>query len=236
MAEEIVRTKRTNRKAEDRIGEKFGRALLLRITGRPVASRAIGLIRCDCGTEKEVLCAALFSGATQSCGCLGEERRRAAAVTHGLTHSQIYNTWRGMKSRCRNPNSQGYHHYGGRGIKVCERWNNSFENFLEDMGPSHIPDYEIERVDNDGDYEPGNCIWATRKIQNNNRRDNHILTYNGVSKTKSEWADELNINYGTLCFRVRAGWPIEEVLFWEFGKYHTRKDKGIKRGPLKAQI
>lgn len=125
--------------------------------------------------------------------------------------NRTYLSWKSMRRRCENPKDSAYHDYGGRGIKVCERWA-TFEHFLADMGecPNNL---EIERINNNGNYKPGNCKWATRKEQANNKRSNTLLVYNGKSQTIAQWADELGIIYETLCSRIyRSKWSIEKAL------------------------
>jgi hypothetical protein len=129
--------------------------------------------RCDCGTEVIVHCTNLGRDNTTSCGCFHRERSSAARFVHGhaVKHSRTreYRIWTNMKTRCSNPNADNYSYYGGRGIRVCSRWAESFAAFLEDMGACPSPDHTIDRINADGDYEPGNCRWATMKLQSNNR-------------------------------------------------------------------
>lgn len=127
---------------------------------------------CDCGNKTIVRLTNLRTSTTKSCGCwklnttkiIGKENTK-----HGLTRTRTYNSWQSMKYRCLNPNSRGYEHYGGRGITICDRWLNSFQNFLEDMGERPLGT-SIDRIDVNGNYEPSNCKWSTHKQQNNNRR------------------------------------------------------------------
>jgi len=116
-----------------------------------------------------------------------------------------------MRQRCFNPNDPRYRYYGGDGITICERWN-SFSNFLADMGPKPSPELTLDRIDNDGDYEPGNCRWATSRQQNRNRRDNRRITYQGESLTLPEWAERMSVHVDQIRCRLRRGWSIERTL------------------------
>lgn len=131
-------------------------------------------------------------------------------VTHGMTDTTTYNVWVNMRQRCANPNNPRFVDYGGRGIKVCERWR-SFENFLADMG-ERPKGMTLERRDNDGDYDPSNCRWATRVEQATNKRNNSYLTYQGETLCVADWARRLGVRAQFLRVRLARGWPVEEVL------------------------
>lgn len=132
--------------------------------------------------------------------------------THFKTNTPEYRIWRGMKSRCYNSKERAYPRYGGRGIKICDRWRDSFENFLSDMGERPSKNHSIDRIDNDGGYCPENCRWATRKQQNSNYSRNFMVTYNGVTKTLTSWCEDLNLNYATIHSRIKVyGYSPEEA-------------------------
>jgi len=155
----------------DLTNRKFGRLTAIAQQGCILSGknrRLLWLCLCECGARVSVRVGHLTSGNTQSCGCLRTDSKRALLLTHGKSHTKIYMAWVGMLGRCKNPSNESYVNYGGRGIKVCERWE-LFENFIADMG--NRPDgCSIERKDNDGNYEPGNCVWASQVTQNRNQR------------------------------------------------------------------
>lgn len=177
-------------KKDELAGLKFNRLTVIGENGRD-GTRVKWLCQCDCGKRVSVIGKRLKNGNTKSCGCLKLE----VSTKHGM-HGRPENAiWRVMKYRCVNPNAQGYQNYGGRGIRVCERWSSSFEAFMEDMGPRPSSSHSIERVDNNGDYEPSNCRWETRKSQQRNRRVcRPVIRSDGVRfSTMAEAAEILGV-------------------------------------------
>ena len=154
----------------DLTGQRFGRLVVIGDSMIRRDAKIVWHCRCDCGNPADVSTILLRDGRTTSCGCRRKETTSAMATKHGEHGSPEYVNWRALRERCLNPKHKNYPEYGGRGIKVCERWLNSFENFLADMGRRPFPEATVDRKENDGDYEPGNCRWATRLDQTKNRR------------------------------------------------------------------
>ena len=204
---------------EDLTGRVFGR---LTVTGRgpngyrngrPVAT---WVCACACGATVGTKRSDLVSGDTKSCGCLKRDLTSALRRKHGATiggRTPEYRTWKAMRQRCESPRYADFANYGGRGIAVCARWRESFAAFLADMGRKPSPAHTIERINNDGNYEPGNCRWATQREQSRNTRRNHILEFNGVRMPLVEWSERQGISFGALLARVRRGWTTERALF-----------------------
>ena len=173
---------------------------------------------CDCGTIVSVRDDMLKSGHTRSCGCLQRDyaRNGDARRTHGLTpkgnHAPEHGVWTKMKARCFNKQDHAYMNYGGRGITVCPRWKNSFQNFIEDMGRRPSSKHTIDRTDNDGPYSPDNCEWKTRRHQNRNKRNNIRITANGKTQIIADWARELGINATTIEARYHKGWSHHDII------------------------
>lgn len=190
----------------DETGNRHGRLTVIE-RAKNIDKNARWLCLCDCGTNTVVHGKCLRNGHTQSCGCLQRERAAESATSHGFCGTPTYTTWYGMKDRCTNPSRPDYH---GRGIVVCERWMN-FENFLKDVGARPSPAHSLDRRDNDGNYEPRNCRWVTRKEQNRNARSNVLLTHNGKTQCLAAWAEESGMRYGTLHKRIK-------VLKWSVGR------------------
>lgn len=197
-------------KRTDLTGYIFGRLTVIE-RGRTSNDRPGWMCMCVCGTLTTVETTKLKSGHTKSCGCLINEVLRELHKTHGMSGTKVYRTWKSIRGRCYNKNNSEYFRYGARGIKVCKRWG-IFENFYKDMGDPPTPDHSIDRIDNNGNYEPSNCRWATPKDQSSNRRSSVFLTYKGETKTVCEWSKLLNILDLTLYSRVKRGWTDEEVL------------------------
>lgn len=203
---------------KDMTGQRFERLTAVSVSKR-VGKRLFWLCQCDCGNTKEVSSAHLRSGNVRSCGCLAGERTRERSTKHGQSgsgnrklRSLEYKTWAAMKSRCYYPKNISYRNYGGRGIKVCDRWRDSFEAFLEDMGKRPSTRHTLDRIDSNGHYEPSNCRWATYTEQLRNRKTVKLLTFNGATKCIPEWADELGISASKIRARLKRGWTVENAL------------------------
>jgi hypothetical protein len=172
------------------------------------------LVRCDCGTRKLVRRNNLVGGRSTSCGCVGIAKRNARDDYHGLRGTPEYNTWRGMLQRCQNPSNDCYKQYGGRGIRVCERWQ-SFELFLEDMGPKPNGGiHSIDRIDVNGNYEPSNCRWATAVEQINNRRNTKYVTLNGtrIPASVAYASSSRPVSFTGFIKRLKRGWDPSRAL------------------------
>lgn len=192
---------------KDLSGTKVGRLTLLSRAGVVVSARGSRSYRynckCDCGTGLVVRSANLSSGNTKSCGCLHKESTSLARTTHGASHTPEHNTWDSMHRRCYDPSNASYQRYGGRGIKVCKRWH-KFENFLADMGERPEGKSLDRYPDNDGNYEPGNCRWATSTEQSWNKRGVVLYSYDGVTMPSGHWAKKLGVPSRTLFRKLRA--------------------------------
>ena len=205
-------------KREFASGERFGYWEVIKET----KDRKV-LCRCECGTEKEVQKKHLLSGKTTSCGCFRNQKASERMkknnpynVKHNMYKSRLYGIWNGLKDRCYNSNNAQYHNYGGRGIKVCEEWQ-EFIPFKEwALNNGYTDTLTLDRTDFDGDYEPNNCRWITIQAQQYNKRNNHLLTYNGRTQTLIEWAKERGIKYNTLQARIcRGHWSVGRALGYE---------------------
>jgi len=191
------------------IGDKFGRLTVVERVSNNSRGNSMWLCECHCGQTTVVAGSHLVNGHTNSCGCFHKD----IMTRHGHSTGQIsgtYKSWDHMIQRCTNRIYQQYKDYGGRGIVVCRRWL-KFENFLADMG-ERPEGRSLDRIDNNGNYCPENCRWATRKEQQSNRRNNHVLTYGGKTQCITKWSDDIGIKVGTIQYRLAAGWSVEEAL------------------------
>lgn len=160
-------------------------------------------VRCECGNEKVVKGRILVAGKSRSCGCQTRQMIGAAFRKHGLSGDPLHHLWRGMIARCHDSRGKSFENYGARGIEVCARWRTSFEAFRDDMGPRPSRLHSVDRIDNDKGYGPDNCRWATAGEQARNRRNNRLVTFEGETKTVSEWARSLGISHAAMADRLQ---------------------------------
>lgn len=212
---------------KDITGQKFGRLTALRVAPEKTSKQFDWECACECGRHKIIKGSNLRRGLTKSCGCILSEVTTKRNLTHGGSHTPEYRTWAQMRRRCLDPNDSCFKKYGAVGITVCERWG-SFPLFLQDMGLKPTPRHTIDRYPNQrGNYEPGNCRWATYKEQAQNRSSNAMLDFGGRRQTMGQWATETGIKIGTLWARIEAGWSVEDSLLTPTRKFHWRaNDKG----------
>jgi hypothetical protein len=213
-SELVFKEKPTDQRFHDLTGQRFGSMVVIGFAGNTPQSR--WYCKCDCETIKNVWAMSLKNGQTKSCGCLQKSIVRGNNLKHGhavrYKKTNIYSVWNAMIQRCTNPNTKHYSDYGGRGIKVCERWRHSFENFLADMGecPKGLT---LERKENNGNYEQSNCKWATTIDQANNKRNSRIITYQGKKLSARQWDRELGLVLGTTWSRIFVlGWSKQRAL------------------------
>jgi hypothetical protein len=195
----------------DIAGKKFGRLLALSVIHQK--GKVKWKCLCDCGKEHIAKGSSLINGDIKSCGCYNKEVTYARTVTHGMTRTAEYRTWSGIIQRATYTNKPYSKRYADRGITVCDSWRHSFEQFYKDMGARPSPEYSIDRINNDGNYEPSNCRWATRIEQCNNRSNSVFAEINGERKTITEWARIKNIRASIIYRRINRGWsPIEAIM------------------------
>lgn len=199
----------------DRTGQTYGRLTVLRFAGIDLRSgqkKSNWLCRCECGREKIIHGGNLNKGHIRSCGCLKQ--------THGMSKTSIYNVLIGIIDRCTNPKNPQFKDYGGRGIRVSSRWDHPSKllQFVSDMGERPSPDHTVERINNNGNYEPGNVKWATRLEQNGNRRDNMFVTISGVTCHVAEMARRHGKKPVTVFTRIRRGWNAVDAILSPVGE------------------
>lgn len=210
--------RKRNRGLKDYSGQRFGRLTALALVERRDDNDHIWRFACECGNTKDARIKSVRSGHTTSCGCAFRDMMIERNTTHGMSRqlASTYRSWKDMRSRCLNQNDFDYADYGGRGIAVCERWKD-FAAFVADMG-KRPGGRTLDRINVNGDYEPGNCRWADPKMQANNKRSNHVIEYRGETKTLSQWCDVFGIEPSKVRYRIKAGWPMGRVFSPEDGR------------------
>lgn len=199
---------------KDLTGQKFGRLTVIERAPNK-GKKTMWRCKCDCGNETVVAGGNLTNGHIVSCGCYNDERRIEAHTKHGMSNKKMYATWLSRRRRCYDTRCPAYKNYGGRGITMCDRWRDDFGAFYEDV--SKMPHYgevgyTLERIDNNGNYCPENCCWATAKQQSNNRRSNVMIAYLGRTQTLGQWVEELGLNYKRTRKRIRdLNWSAERA-------------------------
>jgi hypothetical protein len=206
------------------VGQRFGRLVVLERAGSTKHKKALWRCKCDCGNETIVCGSTMLKGETKSCGCITKENAILLGeknIKHGQRNAIIYHIWRGIKSRCFNKNDPCYEFYGKKGITVCEKWRNSFQAFYdwalangykEETLLSGKSKLSIDRIDNNGNYCPENCRWATYKEQARNRTNNLWVTYKNETLTLAEWCEKLKLPYDRTQRRLYKGMSFEKAI------------------------
>lgn len=202
MAEPIIFP--TDSRFKNLTGQTFGRLTVVSYAGRGTDNRNVWLCRCSCGENRVIPTHNLTRGNSRSCGCLNRATLLALSTKHGMAKSAEFRSWTHAKARCANPEDKSYPQYGGRGISMCARWLESFQNFFADMGPKPSKLHSLDRINNNGNYEPGNCRWATRTTQNRNTRKNTFITHDGETLTIAEWSKKTGIPNSTIINRMNG--------------------------------
>lgn len=206
---------------KDLTGQRIGKWTVLSRAENHVSKSGtpytMWLCKCDCGTEKTVYANSLLNGKSISCGCYQADRAKEVCSnnfrTHGGSKERLYKIWTYIKKRCYSENAINYKDYGGRGIKVCDEWREDYTAFRDwSLENGYDDSLSIDRINVDGDYEPENCRWVDSKAQNNNRRSNHRISYNGETHTIAEWADITGISPNQLYKKIGNGKTLEEIL------------------------
>ncbi len=169
------------------------------------------LCECACGNQKAVALSKLTSGNTKSCGCFKSDLRTQENTIHGMAGSNLYKVWASMKQRCSNPHDKSFNDYGSRGIKVCRQWLDFKAFYKWAIANGYQKGLTLERLDNNGDYDPSNCTWVPKAKQSGNRRNSRMISFHGETKTLSEWSRCLGLNREMLKYRLNQGWDVEKA-------------------------
>lgn len=195
-------------KIVDITGKIYGQLTVLSIDTMRSSRVKYWICKCNCGNTKSIVGYSLKRGSTKSCGCTQGNRH---GETIGGVHTKEYMAWARTKAKCQVKSHHAYKWYGGRGISMCKRWLDSYENFLSDMGRAPSKKHSLGRIDNDGNYEPSNCRWETHIQQVNNTRANRRIEYQNEIKTIAEWSRHLGMSYGLIRDRISKNWPLDKV-------------------------
>ena len=199
-------------KLKELSGQKFGKLTVIKRAGNTEYGQPLWECKCDCGNTTFVCGQHLREQRVKSCGCYIKE----IVTKHGMSQTRLYRIWSNMKIRCENPKRRDYKHYGQRGVNVCNAWSDFLTFYEWAINNGYKDGLTLDRIDVNGNYEPSNCRWATVKEQSNNRTNNHLITYDGETKTIAQWAEERNINHDTLYSRInRMNWDIGRALGYE---------------------
>lgn len=197
----------------DMTGKRFGRLTVLYRLPNDKHANAVWMCKCDCGNQKPIVGAALRKGVVVSCGCFHHDELISRITTHGQSRTKLFHTWQHMKARCNNPHHKHYKYYGGKGIKVCQEWENDFTIFAEwSNNNGYVEGLTIDRIDPSKGYEPSNCKWATRQEQQSHLSSCLVYEIDGVSHNLSDWCKIYNRPHETVRKRLLNGWDIVSAL------------------------
>ena len=200
---------------KDYVGERFGRLIVIKRAENNKFNQVQWLCKCDCGNEKIVSANNLRNKQTRSCGCLKKEQDyiNIAHIKHNKSNTRLYSIWKGMKNRCNSVKGKRHKFYYDKGIKVCDEWQKDFINFYNwAIQNGYKENLTIDRINNDGNYEPNNCRWATITEQNNNQSKNIKIKYNNNIYSIKEFCNKFDIKRGTLDYRLKCNWSIEKII------------------------
>lgn len=205
----------------DLAGQTFNRLTVLKRAKNDKRKRTLWKCKCICGETVIIRGTHLISGATKSCGCLKNEKIKVLNLTHGMTKTPEYRCWRHIMIRCYNPSCATFKDYGGRGITVCDEWRHDFMAFYDHVGNRPSQQHSIDRIRNNGNYEPDNTRWTLPVTQANNRKSNHLITLYGWTLTISNWSRFVGLKQETIRYRIKHGWPLSKAIFQPV-KHHKK--------------
>ena len=209
----------------DLTGVKRNKLQVIKLDHIDKRHNKVWLCKCDCGNYTTAKTYQLNNGSKQSCGCAMKENMKKVATKHSLSRSRIYRIYTNMVVRCTNPNDIEYKNYGGRGIRICDEWVDDFMAFNDwSMANGYKKNLTIDRIDNNGNYEPSNCRWIDMKTQQRNRRSNRLITINGIERTLIEWSEISGIDRATIARRINVGWDKKD---WLKPVFHNKEFKYV---------